>query len=90
MDMKMYRQALARSENARQTAKAYLGGAGTALGVANAELASKHQSLLYCAPERLILNVDNLENRLLKTGSSKCQTALQLMNSKNCRSPLFC
>ncbi len=61
MDMKMYRQSISRGGAAEQVAKAYLGGAGTALGVANAHLASKHQPLLYCAPEKLPLNVSNLE-----------------------------
>lgn len=60
IDVKMYRQAFSRGGSEQRTLRIYLGGAGEALGTANGKLMSKRQPLLYCAPETLTLNVDNL------------------------------
>jgi len=62
LNVELYRQSVARGGNAEQVAKAYLGGAGLALGAANAVLTANHQRLLYCAPEKLPLNVGNMES----------------------------
>lgn len=58
IDVKAYRQP--RNAAEQKTMRIYLGGAGEALATANAKLVENHRQVIYCAPETLTLNVDNL------------------------------
>lgn len=58
IDVKAYRQP--RNAAEQKTIRMYLAGAGEALATANGKLVERHQPVLYCAPETLPLNIDNL------------------------------
>jgi hypothetical protein len=58
IDVKAYRQP--RNPAEQKTIRSYLGGAGEAFATANGKLVAKHQPVLFCAPETMTLNVDNM------------------------------
>jgi hypothetical protein len=58
IDVKAYRQP--RNTAEQKTMRTYLAGAGEALATSNAKLVAKHQAVLYCAPETMTLNIDNM------------------------------
>jgi hypothetical protein len=60
--VKMYQQAMAAGAGDKRLMNTYLAGAEEGLGTANAVLSTSHQPLLYCAPDKLPLNVQNLSS----------------------------
>jgi hypothetical protein len=59
VNVKLYRQSLSNGGADQAMAEAYITGAGLALEAANAELRNRHQSPLFCSPDKLALNSEN-------------------------------